>query len=284
MKCLVLIGVLVPLCLCASYAALEEDAALPYMPSTMTSIVKPNTTTPHPTTTTRVTNTTAQTVHVTNTTATNLSTTHVLTTVPPTLTPNFSLPETGQYNVSIKNAICIKATLGIQLFVKEHSEDFYFNIPPAKTVASGKCGNLASWIILKFNSGFVNFTFVNDGKHYYVSEISVALNTMKNLEKNYLGTVKNIKLFKTTLGNSYKCKSKQVVDISANSLWILLVNTQLQAFDITGGKFGKVEECFLDYRIIVPICFGVSLFVLIIIVIVVYLYYRRRRFAGYQRI
>ncbi|XP_043558276.1 lysosome-associated membrane glycoprotein 3 isoform X1 [Chiloscyllium plagiosum] len=295
MKCLVLIAVLVPLCLCASYAALEEDAALPYMPSTMTSIVKPNTTTSHPTTTTRVTNATAQTTRVTNvtaqttrvtnTTATNLSTTHVLTTVPPTLTPNFSLPETGQYNVSIKNAICIKATLGIQLFVKEHTEDFYFNIPPAKTVASGKCGNLASWIILKFNSGFVNFTFVNDGKHYYVSEISVALNTMKNLEKNYLGTVKNIKLFKTTLGHSYKCKSKQVVDISANSLWILIVNTQLQAFDITGGKFGKVAKCEMDAESkLIPALVGIALTGLILTVIIIYTIDRRQKFQEYEAI
>ncbi|XP_048460697.1 lysosome-associated membrane glycoprotein 3 isoform X2 [Rhincodon typus] len=263
------------LCLCASYAALEEGAALPEMLNTVTSIVKHNTTISHPT---------AWTMHVTNTTAQTLSTTHVLTTVPPTLTPSFSLPETGQYNVSIKNVICIKARLGIQLIVKENAEDLYFNIPPAKTVASGKCGNIASWIILKFNLGFVNFTFMKDGKHYYISEISVDLNTMKNLEKSYSGTMKNVKLFQTTLGHSYKCKSRQIVDISPNSLWILLVDTQLQAFDVTGGNFGEVEECFLDYRIIVPICFGVSLFVLIIIIIIMYLYYRRQRFAGYQRI
>ncbi|XP_048397637.1 lysosome-associated membrane glycoprotein 3 isoform X2 [Stegostoma tigrinum] len=262
------------LCLCASYAALEEGAALPDMLNTVTSIVKPNTTL----------SMTAWSMHVTNMTAQTLSTTHVLTTVPPTLTPNFSLPETGQYNVSIKNVICIKARLGIQLFVKENAEDLHFNVPPAKTVVSGKCGNTASWIILKFNLGFVNFTFVKDGEHYYVSEISVALNTMKNLEKSYSGAMKNVKLFKTTLGHSYKCKSQQFLPISPNSLWILLVDTQLQAFDVTGGNFGKMEECFLDYRIIVPIFFGVSVFVLIIVIIIVYLYYRHRRFAGYQRI
>ncbi|XP_041038789.1 lysosome-associated membrane glycoprotein 3 [Carcharodon carcharias] len=232
----------------------------------------------------RATNTTAHTPRATNTTAHSTTTIHALTTTLPTLVPNFSLPETGHYIVSIKNATCIKATIGIQLIVKQKAKDLYFNIPPAKTVTSGKCGNIASWIILKFNSGFVNFTFVKDVKQYYISEISVALDATNNLGTSYHGIVKHMKLFKTTVGYSYLCKSKQVVAFSTDSLQILTVNAQLQAFDIPGGKFGKVEECFLDSRFIVPIAFGVSLFVLIMVVIIVYLACRRRRLEGYQRI
>ncbi|XP_078420076.1 uncharacterized protein LOC144693851 isoform X2 [Cetorhinus maximus] len=244
--------------------------------------------TPHVTNATastpHATNTTAHTPHATNATTNYTTTIHALTTLLPTLVPIFSLPETGHYIVSIKNTTCIKATIGIQLIVKQKAKDLYFNIPPAKTVTSGKCGNIASWIILKFNSGFVNFTFVKDVKQYYISEISVALDATNNLGTSYHGNVNHMKLFKTTVGCSYKCKSKQYVAFSTDSLQILTVNTQLQAFDIPGGKFGKVEECFLDSRFIVPIIFGISLFVLIIVVIIVYLVCRRRRLEGYQRI
>ncbi|XP_067851323.1 lysosome-associated membrane glycoprotein 3-like isoform X2 [Heptranchias perlo] len=247
-----------------------------------------NLTTTRPTTTAHVTNLTTTrptTAHVTNMTTTNHTTTmHTLTTVLPTLSPNCSLPKTGHYNVSIKNTTCIKAAIGIQLIIKQNGKDMYFNVPLAETVASGKCGNVASWIILKFNSGFVNFTFVKDGNQYYISEISVALRSMNNLGSYYHGMVKNVKLFTTTLGHAYRCKSKQVVALSPNSLQILIVDTQLQAFDIPGGKFGKVEDCYMDHRFIVPIIFGVALFVLIIIVIIVYLACRHRRAMGYQRI
>ncbi|XP_078063167.1 lysosome-associated membrane glycoprotein 3 [Mustelus asterias] len=245
------------------------------------------TNTTKPTTTAHVTNTTAHvtntTTHVTNTTKPT-TTAHASTTVLPTMTPNFSLPETGYYNVSLKNAVCIKAAIGIQLIVKQKAKDLYFNIPPTKTAASGKCGNAASWIILKFNYGFVNFTFVKDGKQYYIREISVALNVLNNLGTSYHGTVNHMKLFPTKIGHSYKCISKQIVVFATDSLQILMVNTQLQAFDIPDGKFGEVNKCSLDSRFIMPILFGVSLFVLIAAVIIVYLICRHRRSVGYQRI
>ncbi|XP_038672101.1 lysosome-associated membrane glycoprotein 3-like isoform X2 [Scyliorhinus canicula] len=294
-----------------SSAVLTEGAASSDVPNLVAVSAKPTTTTPHPTTTTtphptttttphptttaHVTNTTkhvttahvtnATTVHVTNTTtAQNTTTAHATTTVLPTLTPHFSLPNTGQYNVSLKNVTCIKVTIGVQLSVKQKAKDLYFNIPPDETRVSGKCGDGASWIIFKFNSGFVNFTFVKDGKQYYVSEMSVALNAMNNLGTSYRGTVNHMKLFRTTLGYSYKCNSEQIVSFSTDSLHILIVNTQLQAFGVPGGKFGPVQKCALDSKFIVPILFGISVFILIVAVIVVYLICRRRRFVGYQRI
>ncbi|XP_072330321.1 lysosome-associated membrane glycoprotein 3 isoform X2 [Scyliorhinus torazame] len=298
-----------------SSAVLTGGAASSDVPNLVAVSAKPNTTTPHPTTTAHVTNTTKHvtTAHVTNTTtaqntttvyvtntttaqntttayvtntttAQNTTTAHATRTVLPTLTPHFSLPNTGQYNVSLKNATCIKATIGIQLFVKQKAKDLYFNIPPDKTSVSGKCGDGASWIIFKFNSGFVNFTFVKDGKQYYVWEMSVALNAMNNLGTSYHGTVNHMKLFRTTLGYSYKCNSKQIVSFSTDSLHILIVNTQLQAFGVPGGKFGREQKCALDSKFIVPILFGISVFILIVAVIVVYLICRHRRFVGYQRI
>uniref|UniRef100_UPI00398F0036 lysosome-associated membrane glycoprotein 3 isoform X2 n=1 Tax=Pristiophorus japonicus TaxID=55135 RepID=UPI00398F0036 len=316
MRSLVLVATLAFYGLCTSSAVSAEGAVSTDAPNIVAVIAVLNTTTTRPTTakpnttTTRrpttahvtnmtttnhtttmhaVTNTTTTnhttTAHVTNTTTTNHTTTmHAVTTVLPTLSPNFSLPITGNYSVSTKNTICIKAAIGIQLIVKQKAKDMYFNIPPKETVTSGECGNVASWINLKFNSGFVNFTFVKDGNQYYINEISVALHSVNNLDGSYASTVKNMKLFKTTLGHAYKCKSRQVVAFPTDSLQIVVVDTLLQAFGVPGGKFGKVEECFMDYKIIVPIIFGVALFVLIIIIIILCLIYRHRRVAGYQRI
>ncbi|XP_062901740.1 lysosome-associated membrane glycoprotein 3 isoform X2 [Mobula hypostoma] len=252
-----------------------------------TTVPVTNVTAANHTTTVPVTNTTAAnhttTVPVTNTTAAKHNTTSTPT-VLPTLSPTATIPVTGFYNVSLKNTICIKMAIGIQLIVATKSENLYFNVPPSKTVVSGKCGNVTAWINLQFNSGFVNFTFEKDGNQYYISGIRVTLHSTNNLDKTYHGIADNIKLFNAELGHSYKCKSKRVVPFSTDSLQILMVNTQVQAFNISGGMFGKAEECFVDYKSVLPIIFGVALAVLIIITVVVYLLSRRTRAAGYQRI
>ncbi|XP_072111330.1 lysosome-associated membrane glycoprotein 3 isoform X2 [Mobula birostris] len=219
---------------------------------------------------------------VTNTTAAKHNTTSTPT-VLPTLSPTATIPVTGFYNVSLKNTICIKMAIGIQLIVATKSENLYFNVPPSKTVVSGKCGNVTSWINLQFNSGFVNFTFGKDGNQYYISEIRVTLHSTNILDKTYHGIADDIKLFNAELGHSYKCKSKRVVPFSTDSLQILMVNTQVQAFNISGGMFGKAEECFVDYERVIHIIAAV-IAVLIIIIIAVCLIYRRTRAAGYQRI
>ncbi|XP_032888060.1 lysosome-associated membrane glycoprotein 3 isoform X2 [Amblyraja radiata] len=253
-------------------------------PAHVTNTTVANHTTPAHVTNTTVANHTTP-AHVTNTTAANHTTTmHPLTTVLPTLSPNSSLPITGQYNVTTKNATCIKITSGIQLIVIAKPKNMYFNILPGIIVPSGKCGNVAPWINLNFKAGFLNFTFGQDGKNYYISEISTTLHSMNNLGNTYTGIIKNMKLFHTKLGHSYKCKSKQVVAFSTNTLQVLLIDTQLQAFNIPGGTFGKAEECFLDYRYVLPVAFGVVLAGVIILIIIVYLICRRRQAAGYQRI
>lgn len=45
-------------------------------------------------------------------------------------------------------------------------------------------------------------------------------------------------LFTATVGNSFKCLSKQMVNL-ADNFQLLTVNTQLQAFAIVGNQFGK---------------------------------------------
>ncbi|XP_078266328.1 lysosome-associated membrane glycoprotein 3 isoform X2 [Rhinoraja longicauda] len=246
-----------------------------------------NTTTANHTTPAHVTNTTTANyttpVHVTNTTTANYTTT-MHPTVLPTLSPNSSLPLTGNYNVTSKNATCIKLASGIQLIVIAKPKNMYFNILPEETVTSGNCGSVVPWINLNFHAGFLNFTFGQDGNHYYISEISTVLHSTNNLGNTYNGIVMNMKLFHTKLGHSYKCKSKQVVAFSTNTLQVLMINTQLQAFNIPGGTFGRAEECFLDYKYVLPVAFGVVLGLLIIIIIIVYLICRRRQAAGYQRI
>ncbi|XP_069753198.1 lysosome-associated membrane glycoprotein 3-like [Narcine bancroftii] len=221
---------------------------------------------------------------LTNTTAANHTTMHPVTTVVPTLSPNFSLPLTGNYSVSLKNTTCIKMVIGIQLVVNIMPKNLHFNIQPKDVVTSGKCGNVTSWINLNFKVGFVNFTFGKTENEYFISEISVALHFMNHLDHNYKGILKNMKQFKTELRHSYKCKSKQVVAFSTDSLEILMVDTQLQAFSISGGIFSKEEECSMDYNCVLPIVFGIGLVALIIIITIICLIWRHKQAAGYQRI
>ncbi|XP_072897338.1 lysosome-associated membrane glycoprotein 3 isoform X2 [Hemitrygon akajei] len=252
-----------------------------------TTVPVTNATSANHTTTVPVTNATSANhttmAPVTNTTAAKHNTTSTPTELP-TLSPTVTFPVTGFYNVSLKNTLCIKMAIGIQLIVGTKSKNLYFNVPPSRTTVSGKCGNTTTWINLQFNYGFVNFTFRKDGKQYYISEVRVTLHSTNNLDKTYHGIAKNMELFNVELGHSYKCKSKRVVHFSTDSLQILMVNTQVQAFNISGGIFGKAEECYVDYKSVLPIVFGVVLAVLIVIMIAVYLIGRRFQAAGYQRI
>ncbi|XP_059800895.1 lysosome-associated membrane glycoprotein 3 isoform X2 [Hypanus sabinus] len=216
-----------------------------------------NTTFANHTTTVPVTNATSANhttmAPVTNTTAAK----HNITSTPtelPTLSPTVTFPVTGFYNVSLKNTLCIKMAIGIQLIVGTKSKNLYFNVPPSRTTVSGKCGNTTTWINLQFNYGFVNFTFRKDGKQYYISEIRVTLHSANNMDKTYHGIAKNMELFNAELGHSYKCKSKRVVHFSTDSLQILMVNTQVQAFNISGGTFGKGSQTVLPDEATLHLC------------------------------
>uniref|UniRef100_A0A674J3V5 Lysosome-associated membrane glycoprotein 3 n=1 Tax=Terrapene triunguis TaxID=2587831 RepID=A0A674J3V5_9SAUR len=206
-------------------------------------------------------------------------------TVGPTLAPDPSSPTTGAYNVSNGSVNCIKASMGLELIVQNSKtqKKGYFNIDPNITQTSGSCGNLQSNLNLTFNGGFISFTFVKKDRVYYISTVEASLK-IPSVGKCLCILYSRKQLFTATMGNSFKCLSKQMVNL-ADNFQLLTVNTQLQAFAIVGDQFGKEEECSLDRnRRTIPIALGLSTLGLSVIVLVLGLISRRKPNRGYERI
>ncbi|KAM7160983.1 lysosome-associated membrane glycoprotein 3 isoform 2-T2 [Macrochelys suwanniensis] len=203
-------------------------------------------------------------------------------TVGPTLAPDPSSPITGAYNVSNGSVNCIKASMGLELIVQNSKmqKKGYFNIDPSITQPSGRCGNLQSNLNLTFNGGFISFTFVKKDRVYYISTIEASLKIPS------VGSWHNVtskQLFTATMGNSFKCLSKQMVNL-ADNFQLLTANTQLQAFDIVGNQFGKVEECAADFNIIFPAMGFFVIFIAGILALILYVVCHKRKLSAYQRI
>ncbi|XP_009997655.1 PREDICTED: lysosome-associated membrane glycoprotein 3 [Chaetura pelagica] len=206
------------------------------------------------------------------------------TTVRPTLAPQPSAIPTGTYTVSNGNRTCIKAVMGLQLMAQnaERKQMEYMAVNPNATETSGSCGMVQAELNLTFSGGFINFTFVKQAPMYYVSKIETRLQESSEGMLYYAAIQE--KLFTTKLGNSFKCASKQTFGLEKN-FQLLLVNMQLQAFDIVGNQFGKEEECFLDKNSkAAPIAVGLSILGLFVIGFATFLISRRKPHRGYERI
>ncbi|XP_030431948.1 lysosome-associated membrane glycoprotein 3 isoform X2 [Gopherus evgoodei] len=278
----------------ATTAAAKKTTAKPTSPTNQTTTLAVTTTaTTKKTAVKTIAQTTKQTTHTAakTTARTNMTTipprnqtTRPATTatVGPTLAPDPSSPTTGAYNVSNGSVICIKASMGLELIVQNSkTKKGYFNIHPSITQISGSCGNLQSDLNLTFNGGFISFTFAKKDRVYYVSTVEASLKIPS------VGSWHNVtskQLFTATMGNSFKCLSKQMVNL-ADNFQLLTVNTQLQAFAIVGDQFGKEEECSLDRnRRTIPIALGLSILGLFVIVLALGLISRRKPNRGYERI
>uniref|UniRef100_A0A8C3S341 Lysosome-associated membrane glycoprotein 3 n=1 Tax=Chelydra serpentina TaxID=8475 RepID=A0A8C3S341_CHESE len=279
----------------ATTAAAKKTTAKPTSPTNQTTTLAVTTTaTTKKTTVKTTTQPSKQTTHTAarTTARTNMTTSLPRTqttspattaTVGPTLAPDPSSPITGAYNVSNGSVNCIKASMGLELIVQNSKtqKKGYFNIDPSITQPSGRCGNLQSNLNLTFNGGFISFTFVKKDRVYYISTIEASLKIPS------VGSWHNVtskQLFTATMGNSFKCLSKQMVNL-ADNFQLLTANTQLQAFAIVGNQFGKEEECSLDRnRRTIPIALGLSTLGLFVIVLALGLISRRKPNRGYERI
>ncbi|XP_034294790.1 lysosome-associated membrane glycoprotein 3 [Pantherophis guttatus] len=202
----------------------------------------------------------------------------------PTLAPQPSPALTGTYSVSNGTADCIKALVGLTMIVTntKTGDLEYFNIDPNVTHTAGYCGSGQSMLNISFEGGFVHFIFTKKEKIYYISMIEASL-TILSQGFMYNG-IKNDHLFSTSVGSSFKCLSKQTVDLASN-FQLQAANSQLQAFDIVNNQFGKEEECTLDRnKKLIPATIGFSLSGLVIIILFSCVLYRRKAHTGYSRI
>ncbi|XP_038273514.1 lysosome-associated membrane glycoprotein 3 isoform X2 [Dermochelys coriacea] len=278
----------------ATTAAAKKTTGKPTSPTNQTTTLAVTTTaTTKKTAAKTTTQPTKQTTHTAakTTARTNMTTIHpgnqttrptTTATVGPTLAPDTSSPTTGTYNVSNGSVNCIKASMGLELIVqnsKTHKKG-YFNIDPNITQTSGSCGNLQSNLNLTFNGGFISFSFVKKDRVYYLSTVEASLKIPS------VGSWHNVtskQLFTATIGNSFKCLSKQMVNL-ADNFQLLTVNTQLQAFAIVGNQFGKVNECAADFNIIFPAIGFFVIFITGILALILYVVCLKRKSSAYQRI
>nr|XP_033814353.1 lysosome-associated membrane glycoprotein 3 isoform X2 [Geotrypetes seraphini] len=220
---------------------------------------------------------------VTTTPAANITVLTTRETVGPTLSPIPSPPPVLNYSVKWPNssAICIQASMGLELIVLSSNKEQYFNIERDGTTSTGTCGEDKSNLNITFNKGFIGITFEKSEDSYYISEIE-ALLKLSPQGVLYYGKKTNQQLFKTWLGYSFKCASKQTVML-ADSLQFRTIKTQLQAFSINDNKFGKVSECLADHNT-VAIAVGLTVVILIVLSLIIYGIYIKRKSDGYQRI
>ncbi|XP_030072497.1 lysosome-associated membrane glycoprotein 3 isoform X1 [Microcaecilia unicolor] len=205
-------------------------------------------------------------------------------TVGPTLSPVPSPPPVLNYSVTQPNSStnCIQASMGLELIVLNSDEkERYFNIERYGTTSTGTCGEDKSNLNITFNKGFISITFKKSEDSYYISEIEAVLKVSPQ-GMLYNGNITNQQLFKTSLGYSFKCASKQTVML-AHNFQFRTVYTQLQAFSINNNKFGKVSQCSADHNI-VPVAVGVMVVILIVLGLIIYGIYLKCKSDGYQRI
>lgn len=204
--------------------------------------------------------------------------------VRPTLAPQPSPIPTGTYIISSSNKTCIKAVMGLQLMAlsTQKKQMKYLTVSPNATQISGSCGMVQSVLNITFPGGFISFVFVKKDPTYYVSTIEAELQLPSEGILYYVAIRQQH--FTAKLGNSYKCASKQTFGLE-RTYQLVIVNMQLQAFDIVDNQFGREEECFLDKSTkAVPVAVGLSILGLLVIVFVTFLISRRKPYRGYERI
>lgn len=213
---------------------------------------------------------------------TTASSTAMVTTENPTTTPEPPIEE-GSWVVKDGNLTCIRAQLKLKFTVNIEDKKFDINLSP-KANATGNCNASTTGQILALNydNYVLVFEFEKNTTNTYVKNITFDLLTLEGTETFYNDT----KLFTVASGNSYLCKSTDI--ISMGNVTMQILDIRLQAFGTEEEKdFGTAEECEADDSIsdIVPIAVACALAALIVVVLIAYLVGRRRnRQRGYTSV
>uniref|UniRef100_A0A671SQE3 Lysosome-associated membrane glycoprotein 2-like luminal domain-containing protein n=1 Tax=Sinocyclocheilus anshuiensis TaxID=1608454 RepID=A0A671SQE3_9TELE len=198
----------------------------------------------------------------------------------PVLQPKETAPP--QFLCTLRNPqgkVCVRASLGVEYVVRENKKNYYFNMNPSSTRATGFCGNQKSILSLDFDGGHLEFTFIKRIRIIY-EIISPCLAP----NKTYVGVINHDKLFKAKNGLSFQCKSQMTL-ILASYFRVKLVPLQIQAFDLANGAFGKEVECWEDYnKRMIPIILGAVAAAVCLIAILTYVLVRERRGQGYEQL
>ncbi|XP_029988538.1 lysosome-associated membrane glycoprotein 3 [Sphaeramia orbicularis] len=206
----------------------------------------------------------------------------------PVLQPSESIPPIGMYTLRTRaGKPCIKASMGAEFIVIE-KKTWYFNLDPSRVQTTGYCEKQAALMSLTLpdNAASLQFTFRKEKDVFYVTKITAHVSPLpvcqKCANKTYSGLVDHEKLFKTTDGRSFKCKSENLL-LMSSVFNVKLVPLQIQAFTVPKGQYGKEVECWADFnRRVIPIVIGATVVGLILIAVLTFLFIKDRRRQGYE--
>ncbi|XP_060111907.1 macrosialin [Heteronotia binoei] len=266
-----------------------------------------NHTTHHPTNRTTPFHTTSRpanhtTHHPTNHTTSVLTTRPVNHTTPHPPTPHPSIVTTapwptdsplvavGDYVVRNGSAACMRLVAGLQLQVQYTSKAKQllwgmFAVQPNHTNTSGGCSSQEATLRLRFPEGSLVFVFKKNETRgtSYLSRVQANLTYqfMQATEMSFGADASSLQEFEASLGHSYQCRNRTLT--LAGDFRLHVLNEQVQAFELQGGKFGEAEVCKEQRRsLLVPIVVIVIIVLLIVIVLVAYAVGRRRSHVGYE--
>lgn len=205
----------------------------------------------------------------------------------PLPSPKPSPPLLGSYSITNPEGnVCLKAVMGVQYMITVNKNFYYFNMNPLTTRATGYCDNQTALLSLEFHEGYLEFSFVKRDKEYYTKRLRASLGPISVCNKcknqSYPGIVDNEKLFKTTAGLCFKCKSELVFKMALN-FRLKIDSAKFQPFDLAKGQFGKDFECWQDYiKRIIPIILGAIAVGICLIAVVSFLVVREYRHRDYE--
>ncbi|XP_054645970.1 LOW QUALITY PROTEIN: uncharacterized protein lamp3 [Dunckerocampus dactyliophorus] len=121
---------------------------------------------------------------------------------------------------------------------------------------------------------------------FYVTKLTASVSPrpvcLGCANKTYSGLVERDRLFAASFGQSFKCKSANVL-LTSSELSLKLVPLQMQAFSVPNGHYGEEVECFADFnKRVVPTVLGAIVIGLLLIATLTFLFVRDRHRHGYD--
>ncbi|XP_034439497.1 lysosome-associated membrane glycoprotein 3 [Hippoglossus hippoglossus] len=208
----------------------------------------------------------------------------------PVLQPTEATPPLGTYILKgLDGKTCIKATMGVE-FIVIQKKTWYFSLDPSRIRTSGYCGKEVAVLSLTLpgNAASLQLTFKKENKVFYITKLTSHLSPLpvcpKCANKTFSGLLDHDKLFKSKNGNSFACKSENLL-LMSSELQIKLVPLKFQAFTLTKGGYGKEVECWADYnKRVLPIIIGATVVGILLIAVLTFLFIKDRNRQGYEEL
>ncbi|XP_071342501.1 lysosome-associated membrane glycoprotein 3 [Trachinotus anak] len=209
----------------------------------------------------------------------------------PVLQPSEAIPQIGTYMLkSLTGKPCIKATMGAEYIVSGKKKNWYFSLDPCRVNVSGFCEKETAVLSLSLpdDAASLQLTFRKEKDIFYISRLTAHVSPVpvcqRCANKTYSGMLDHVKLFATDDGQSFRCKSENLL-LMSSELMIKLVPLQMQAFTLPDGHYGAEVECWADFKErLIPIIIGAIVVGLILIAVLTFLFINDRRRQGYDRL